>query len=484
MKLARQNSFLVYLALFTIASCNVIWSYIAMHLRLFTLGDASSETVMRPFFYAGYGAIALICLALPRMFRAFDDSRSGFITVAAFMVIASAFATFSYGQSIFNPVVLSHIGYVIVGFTTGFAVATIYPFVFRYSSRSAAVIIVIATHVTKRIFSVVFAVVFVDSLVLVSMFMLPLLMLILMYVVEGKTSVKHVFPLSAKTNYSTSFVVLLLVFASLAVVGIDSSSSVGVWIAGTNPTTPPPSQENNFIVLFECIFAIVLAFLTLRGSIRRPLHLRFQLVFLVVLSALFLKLASIYSWGGYGKVLEFMLASFSTYVHGMKWAIMINCIHDTKMPPQRVIGVFMFAEAVIQVGVAELPVYYIGSLSSGIYIVFFMLLIVALTLPLVGIFRRQNLGVSTDETSSTQNDTIELQDLLNKRCVVVADMYSLSNREADVLFLLAQGRTRMSICEILTLSEGTVKTHITHIYTKMSINSQQDLLKIFYSNDD
>lgn len=42
--------------------------------------------------------------------------------------------------------------------------------------------------------------------------------------------------------------------------------------------------------------------------------------------------------------------------------------------------------------------------------------------------------------------------------------------------LLAQGRSRPYICEALYLSDGTVKTHISHIYRKFDVHGRQELL--------
>lgn len=42
--------------------------------------------------------------------------------------------------------------------------------------------------------------------------------------------------------------------------------------------------------------------------------------------------------------------------------------------------------------------------------------------------------------------------------------------------MLARGSSRADICEELTLSKETVKTHVRNIYRKMGIHSQQDTL--------
>ena len=56
--------------------------------------------------------------------------------------------------------------------------------------------------------------------------------------------------------------------------------------------------------------------------------------------------------------------------------------------------------------------------------------------------------------------------------------YGLSDREFDVLYLLGQGRSRTYIREALYISKGTVDTHIYHIYSKMGINSKDELMKL------
>lgn len=53
----------------------------------------------------------------------------------------------------------------------------------------------------------------------------------------------------------------------------------------------------------------------------------------------------------------------------------------------------------------------------------------------------------------------------------------LTPRECDVLALLASGYSRPYIAKTLYLADGTVKTHIRHIYAKLSVNSQDELIE-------
>lgn len=56
--------------------------------------------------------------------------------------------------------------------------------------------------------------------------------------------------------------------------------------------------------------------------------------------------------------------------------------------------------------------------------------------------------------------------------------YQLTAREAEVLVYLASGRNAEYIANKLVIAQTTAKSHISHIYQKMQINSQQQLMDI------
>ncbi len=61
------------------------------------------------------------------------------------------------------------------------------------------------------------------------------------------------------------------------------------------------------------------------------------------------------------------------------------------------------------------------------------------------------------------------------RCEQLAEEYGLTAREAEVLALLAQRKTRSEIEQELFLSQNTVKTHIRHVYAKLDVHSKEDV---------
>lgn len=65
-----------------------------------------------------------------------------------------------------------------------------------------------------------------------------------------------------------------------------------------------------------------------------------------------------------------------------------------------------------------------------------------------------------------------------ERCRIIGEYYGLSKREIDVFHLLAIGRKAARIQEELVISLGTVNTHTYHIYTKIGVHSQQELIDL------
>ena len=75
-------------------------------------------------------------------------------------------------------------------------------------------------------------------------------------------------------------------------------------------------------------------------------------------------------------------------------------------------------------------------------------------------------------TTSAQDSSLE------KRCVRLVRRCKLSPREAEVLTWAAQGRNAKAIAEKLFISESTTKTHMSNIYRKAGIHSQQELIAL------
>lgn len=60
----------------------------------------------------------------------------------------------------------------------------------------------------------------------------------------------------------------------------------------------------------------------------------------------------------------------------------------------------------------------------------------------------------------------------------LASANGLTPRETEVLMLLARGKNRAVIMEELGISRGTAHAHITHVYQKLDVHGQQELIKL------
>lgn len=66
-------------------------------------------------------------------------------------------------------------------------------------------------------------------------------------------------------------------------------------------------------------------------------------------------------------------------------------------------------------------------------------------------------------------------------CVSIARRGSLTTRETDVLLPLARGHNAQAISNELSITKGTVQTHVKHIYAKLGLHSQQELIELVES---
>lgn len=60
--------------------------------------------------------------------------------------------------------------------------------------------------------------------------------------------------------------------------------------------------------------------------------------------------------------------------------------------------------------------------------------------------------------------------------VALSSRYGLTRRETDVVLLVAKGYNNQEISEELFIGLSTVKTHISNIYSKLTVNSRTELL--------
>lgn len=80
-------------------------------------------------------------------------------------------------------------------------------------------------------------------------------------------------------------------------------------------------------------------------------------------------------------------------------------------------------------------------------------------------------------------DVEDIQELLlenfDNKITEIEKLYSLTPRESEVYSLLVKGRNAGYVNEELSISINTVKTHVSNIYKKLGVHSQQELIDQF-----
>ncbi len=67
---------------------------------------------------------------------------------------------------------------------------------------------------------------------------------------------------------------------------------------------------------------------------------------------------------------------------------------------------------------------------------------------------------------------------LGRRCAELGRAHSLTEREQEVLFLLAQRKSAGDIERELCVAHGTAKAHIRHVYRKLDIHAREELFEL------
>jgi DNA-binding NarL/FixJ family response regulator len=83
-----------------------------------------------------------------------------------------------------------------------------------------------------------------------------------------------------------------------------------------------------------------------------------------------------------------------------------------------------------------------------------------------------------------QNDESTKQKVpLLARCQLIGQFYRLSPRETEIFHLLACGRNTTRIQEELVIAAGTANTHLRHIYQKLGVHTQQEVIDLMQAAD-
>lgn len=81
--------------------------------------------------------------------------------------------------------------------------------------------------------------------------------------------------------------------------------------------------------------------------------------------------------------------------------------------------------------------------------------------------------------SEIERDTNLYLEAIDVGCRELGRRYQLTAREEQVAALLVRGRSMTGIAAMLEVSLNTVKTHVSHVYSKCSVSSREALIVLF-----
>ena len=87
-------------------------------------------------------------------------------------------------------------------------------------------------------------------------------------------------------------------------------------------------------------------------------------------------------------------------------------------------------------------------------------------------------ALAADATTDAASASVSLEECYDQAVSRIRETYGLSPREAEVLSLLARGRSSTYISDTLYISLNTTKKHIQHIYKKLGIHSNQEAIDL------
>lgn len=448
--------------------------------------DAFEDT--RFAFYVGRIIIAACFMFAPAFFE-----RTVFpLTIV--MTLLMAFGTLglalSFNQTLIAPVILGGGASLLLGISYMWVDATLYVRIAQSVEARFIVPTIIGSQIAEQLLGGVFGSLAFGSLQLIVCCVAPVLPLVVLLCIKPRrASNKSGEPL--KEAARTHFLALIAV-AGVAVLAMGAMSSVGTWGAHRADYDPESGAVSFWLNVLSCAFAVVCS-LSLRHSDDKPISYRFQIPFLLISCSLVISLYANTLLTEGTLIVDALMTGVEYFSHILFWAMIVQAIQQLEGSPYRPAGVGMLTYSVFSLlWISSLEARSELAVCALIAIVCALVFIVSVhprllyeksASDLASSDELNEYAVEGDHTIPVEANSIGLSLMLARRCALLGQEHGLTKREAEVLNLLAQGRTKTAICQLLTISEGTVRTHTSRIFNKLGINSQQELIAIVYGDD-
>ena len=443
-------------------------------------------TITRYAYHFGRIAVALLSLAFPLFFERKKLSLNH--SMPLLMCLGTVVFALSFHQTLFLPVAVGSIGSFMMGFCYMWFVAAFYLVLAQGADMRKAIVVITVSQVFEQVISVVLNYAIPESAQIALCFAFPLAAFALLV-----AATKEARPLPEGDKLSgraENHLLVLLVASNIALVAIGAVSNIGIWGNVRIDFLLLQPVSGTIETIAACAIVAVLAFTTLVPAIREQLSFRYQVPFLVIIAGFILAIIQLIEPGFSSSITSVCIMAVEFYAHVFFWTIFTSAYQNLSMPPYRIVGIGFTSYSVFSVAWMILLESNIAIAGTAILVILYCLIIVIAihprilykkALPETTVLEEMNeYTIEGEPEIPREANGMTVEETLKNRCDLLSERYKLSAREEDVLLLLAQGRTRTIIQARLVMSEGTAKTHITHIYEKMGVRSHQELIDLVY----
>lgn len=275
-----------------------------------------------------------------------------------------------------------------------------------------------------------------------------------------------------------------LVVASVVVAALRGFSHLGLW--GEGYIGPSVNHIGDY--LFVAVALALFAYFVLIRNCDSVTLKRYQAALIVPISGFFIYVIA--NQEGAQPTAMLLLSDYyvatELFGHLLLRAILFSCIRTSTLAGWRIQGLADTAYGVTSIIWIVLLQDAVISVIALVTVSMFFALFATLQsvndkVPEMEASVPSKRLPTNNETSPAANKALNPVDLSEQISLFydnLATEHALSPRETEVFVLLARGYSRARISEELYISDGTVKTHVAHIYRKFGTSSRQELLSL------
>ena len=158
------------------------------------------------------------------------------------------------------------------------------------------------------------------------------------------------------------------------------------------------------------------------------------------------------------------------------WVILLDMGAKNEFGPSVTFAAGWFILNVELILVAPVAQVLVQQVSGGTLSMTALVLMLVYTLAVASLLHRREVTWPGSSIPAGAVPSDAVRSGIEALCCEVTQRYGLTQRESDVLQLLARGRSVPFIADVLQISQSTAKGHVRHIYEKMEVANKQELL--------